>query len=249
MATLLIASFNLKHLVNNQNENQNSISWIQIFCGLELMKKKVIVNTDVISYYFMSIYWMLFRSLSMSALVSDIPPFQIWRSTRNYFEKWQTLINCYSVSWWDFNATYLKKNTNWINKKSNYRTKCICNANKKNNKINKAPLFWVRCIDLYSPFSMLFSVWQNDFPALWESQRFSHISLSDWWETPQPVLLLTLKININLLCVHSRVSVASLRDARGTDLYSSQLGREIWDFMSDIPYRFRNCWFRWVWFP
>lgn len=92
---------------------------------------------------------------------------------------------------------------------------------KKNNKINKAPLFWVRCIDLYSPFSMLFSVWQNDFPALWESQRFSHISLSDWWETPHPVLLLTLKININLLCVHSRVSVASLRDAWGTDLYSS----------------------------
>lgn len=89
---------------------------------------------------------------------------------------------------------------------------------------------------------MSLGVWQNDPPALWESQRFSHISLSGWWETPQSILLLTLKINNKLQCAHSRVSMSSRRDARGTDLYSSQLDWEILDFMSDPPWRFKNYW-------
>lgn len=86
------------------------------------------------------------------------------------------------------------------------------------------PLFSVGCIDLYCPFNMLLGVWQNDSWTSWEAQRFSHMSLSGWWETPLSVLLLlTLKINKMLPCAHSRGSVFSLKNARGTDLYSSEL--------------------------
>lgn len=127
---------------------------------------------------------------------------------------------------------YIIQNKSWLSNQSmnqiyvwpeqhvqNCSSKCFIIFKKahkyRTNKSSKsyAPLFSVGCIDLYCPFNMSLGVWQNDPRALWESQRFSHISLSDWWETPPSVLLLTLKINNKLLCARSRVSVSSRRDA------------------------------------
>lgn len=85
MATLLIASFNLKHLLNHQNENQNSISWIQIFCSWELMKKKVIVNTD---NNFLLFYVNLLDAFSFIIYVS----IGIWYSTISNLKEYQKLL-------------------------------------------------------------------------------------------------------------------------------------------------------------